>query len=670
MHKKIIAGVVIWLILVAISVSFHRLGAINSKRQGLEDEWITYYYRHPQPGNLIPRLEFLLQKRRQIGHPAYFGPLAHFVSTIIQEDRNRLEGLKLLRDRSSGKVKEAVARIIVESENYKPVDLRYPADLELLWSEFKATGKEEIVEKIVKIMNPTDVSGETELCHAAKDFLVLKATLHYEVYNLLNKKDSSSDGRMKEELKEVLDRIKFSAADPAEKHVVRGVNLTYMGKYDAALKQFKKALNYFPDYALAYGNMANAYELKGMQEEAFRLMKQAVEMEPENATACFGIGRHYFRLNKYDEALQYFLKALKDNPKNHTYNHAVARCYQCKGDTENAVFYFKKYLEYASNGEHVHLVRQYLASVGRPVEEDPADIVVMLKRKKYDSLEKHLSSLLREKSKDEEGRSLLSNAYHKLCFNPDAKHSFETWLTYFKDLQKQDESSHFANACLGLFYIQYAWHARGTGWANTIVEEGRRLFKERLLIARDYLEKTYESDHSDPIVPARLIDVALGLGLAKEEMEKQFQRAILADPADIQAYREKLIYLMPKWYGSEEQMFDFAKEAAKTAPPNSIVPLVLAEAHWEMYYRSDDRASYFKNPMVWYEVKNVYFTLIKRYPDSREVHNRLAVAAYLAGDYEITRNELRVIKDDWLEDVWGNKKFFEKIKKEVSSTSG
>jgi hypothetical protein len=124
---------------------------------------------------------------------------------------------------------------------------------------------------------------------------------------------------------------------------------------------------------------------------------------------------------------------------------------------------------------------------------------------------------------------------------------------------------------------------------------------------------------------------------------------------------------MPKWYGSKEEMFPFAREAAKKAPPDSRIPAVLADAHWEMYCRSEPKASYFyfKNPNVWKEMKEVYLTLSKRFPNSNEFPNWFARTAYLAGDYDTAREEFKIIGDDWLETAWGGKKSFEKAKREL-----
>jgi tetratricopeptide (TPR) repeat protein len=644
MPKKSIwgAGILVALILIAGFLYLYFLGP--SEKQIAEDEWITHYYRNRQPDRLVPVLESVLSQSKLISNPAYFGPLAHFFATVIQENKNKIGELKTLENRYSGKGREAIRKIITLSENYRPSELNSPKDLEFLLSEFKATGREPIIEKIIKVIDHEGISTRMQLIDAAKNFLIMKAPQHVEIYDILQQKSISLSGWAKGQVEEVLNKIRISFEEPANRHIHRGVNYANLGKYDDALKEYRKALRYFPDYSAVYVNMAVLYERIGNLEKAFSATKKAVEIDPSDPITNYNLGRHYFRLKRYDEAIKCYTKALEYHPDKPHYIHALARSYQEKGDRENAVIYFRKYLEVLPTGEHAPLVRQYLVSVGKGVEEDIKDIVVMLQKKKYDSLEKHFATLLREKNRDKDGYSLLKSDYWKLCFHRDAEYAFETWINYFKDWLKNNPSSHFANACMGMFYIRYAWHARGTGWGSTVTQEGSRLFKERLLTAKDYLEKAYALDRSDPIVPANLIDVARGLGAAYDEMEKQFQRAIKADSTEYDAYYRKLIYIMPKWYGSEYQMFSFAREVAKNAPSNSLIPLVLAHAHWEMYYRSNIKASYFKNREVWNEVKDVYQTLCKRFPDSNRVHNWFAVAAYLAGDYEIARSELKAIE--------------------------
>ena len=122
---------------------------------------------------------------------------------------------------------------------------------------------------------------------------------------------------------------------------------------------------------------------------------------------------------------------------------------------------------------------------------------------------------------------------------------------------------------------------------------------------------------------------------------------------------------MPKWYGSREQMFVFARESAKKAPPKTVIPQILAEAHQEMYYRDDTREYYKKDPVAWKETKEVYERVLKDFPDANLHRNNFVLAAYRAGDFETARALFQRIGDRWDPEVWGNKKYFYEARKEV-----
>ena len=644
----------------------------NPSRQLKEDERVTYYYRDPRPSELIPILESILREKDAISNSKTAKPLVHFFAAALQKDINKVNDLKTLQQNYSGEAGRLIQTIIEEAKNYHPADLKSPEDLELLWSEYKATGDKEIIERIIAFINRSEVS-KNDLGNSAKRILIKIAPYHYEIYKMLIKKSDTSRGKEKILIDEIVGEIEYYALDPAREYMKRGLNYSNLKKYNEALEEYKKSLSYFPDYSSTYCNMATAYEakerlgIKGSMEKAIKLYKKGISIYPEDYITIYDLGLCYFSLGEYDEAIKCYIKVLENYPKNAEYHRQLARAYHQKGDKENAAIYYKKFLEYGREDAYAYapLIKHYLTSFGKPVEEDPTDIVVMFQNKRFEDLDKKLASLLRNKNKSKEGNSQLSEAYQTLCGNSDFEVLYQIKINLLKEWLAQYPSSHFANACLGDVYSDYAWYARGGGAASTVIREGSSLFKERLFTAKEYLEKAYSLNHSDPFVPADLIVVATGLGLERAEMEKQFQRAILADPADQLAYSTKLIYLMDKWYGSKEEMFSFARETAKNAPPGSRVPGVLLEAHWEMYFRSGSNVSYFRNPIVWKEMKEVYLTLSNRFPDSKRIHNWFARTAYLAGDNERAREELKKIGDDWLSAVWGPKKTFDEVKREL-----
>jgi tetratricopeptide (TPR) repeat protein len=660
MRKKRVVATGKLLILIAVAIFFSEVTISGSPSSQLkEDERITYYYRDPQPNELIPILESVLREKDAISNSKRVRPLVHFFATAMRKNKNKVKDLRTLQQKYSGEARRVIQTLIEEANHYHPADLKSAGDLELLWSEYKATGKREIIERLMKVISETTPSGANHLRDPVKQFLIKMAPHHFEVYEILRKRSESSG------IGEIVSIINRFAFDPATNHLSRGLNLYLERKYNEAMGEFNRGLGYFPDYCSIYMNIANIYDDQNNMKEAVRTGKKAVSIEPENTGAIANVGRFYYRLKDYDEAIKWYQKALEYDPKKIDCHYGLGITYASKRDTGKAVIHFKKYLEYAPNGSHVAYVKRYLSSVGQTAEEDQENVAVMLQNKKYDVLEKTLLSHLREKKREKDGVASLSQAYKKLCDVQEPERAYAAKLAQFKAWLSQYSSSHFANACLGIVYISYAWDARGSGYASTITDQGSRLFSDRLSTAKEYLEKAYSLDRSDPIVPANLIYVAMGLGLERKEVERQLQRAILADPTDHEAYFAKLEYVKPKWYGSKEEMFSFAREAVRKAPPNSMIPMVLVAAHWEMYHRLDDNVSYFRNPSVWKEMKEVYQTVSKSFPEAKTTNNWFARTAYLAGDYEVAREELKKIGDDWRRGVWGDKKAFEEVKREL-----
>ena len=653
LHKE---GVVLW---------FGNVLTKNDECFSDEIEWyLSFYHENPETDKLIPMFKCLLREPKLITNRDYVEFVTYFFAAAIQGKEAFINSFEAIKEEFRGAEKQLVERIISNAKKFKSPEQITLKDINLLWIEFMATGEETPIKKLIKILDLPETKYNKILINSAMKSIILNAPRFSIVKKILEDVYRDSQEKQKDQIKNTLAALE-NLEERSKIHIRKIANYTNLKQYNEALDECNLLVAIFPYNSSVYNNMGNIYEYKGDKDRAFRFVKKAVLLDSENYIASFNLGRHYFMRKKYDEAIRYYSKALEYKPMKADYNHALARAYQMKKDDKNAVVYFKKYLANAPHGEFEPLVKKYLASVNVTIEEDSFDLVLMLQRKQYERLNEHLNDLLRNKGKDADGFSLLSNAYNSITDTPGNEHTYDERLKYFEHWVKHDSSSHFSNACLGMFYINYAWKARGKGWASSVVEGGQKLFRKRLNIAREYLEKAYKLDKSDPIVPASLITVARGLGLDHDQMELQFLRGISADNTEFRTYRAKLRYLMPKWHGSKEEMFEFARDIANNSPPDSLAPQILAQAHWEMYYRADDKKNYFRDPNVWKEIEDIYYQLLEYFPDSKEIHNWLARTAYLAGDYETAREEFEYIKDDVLESCWRNMKFFEKAKKEV-----
>jgi hypothetical protein len=254
----------------------------------------------------------------------------------------------------------------------------------------------------------------------------------------------------------------------------------------------------------------------------------------------------------------------------------------------------------------------------------------------------------------------LSKGLRKLEMGEDA-------ISILEHYAEQSPNSYLPSLAKADFYINYAWQARGSGYANTVSREAWAKCYERLEIAEKALLSAYELNPTDPRAPSELIITTRSLSNEREEVEKWFQTAIAIDPRYYRPYTNKLNYLMPKWYGSKEEMFAFARQCSEIAPEESRVGLIVLGAHEEMYWRSGDtdkeeRKKYYPQPDVWKEMEATYKNFLEKHPDSRWDRNFLAKHACNALDYEEARRQFEIIGDDFEEEVWGSKKNFKRNK--------
>jgi hypothetical protein len=184
-------------------------------------------------------------------------------------------------------------------------------------------------------------------------------------------------------------------------------------------------------------------------------------------------------------------------------------------------------------------------------------------------------------------------------------------------LAKTPKDSPVPHVAAGVFLIQYAWDARGKGFANTVTEEGWKAFKERLTEAERRLTKAWELDTSCAPAAANMIRVCMGLEHDRDEMEKWFRRALEADPNHKPAVTYKMNYLAPKWHGSREELLEFGRQLAKTDRWDTSLPLELVSAHHELANESRNIMGYFRgDPEVWKDIEPVLEAMRKKHPDS------------------------------------------------------
>ena len=110
-----------------------------------------------------------------------------------------------------------------------------------------------------------------------------------------------------------------------------------MGKYDKAIEDCNKAIKLKPDYAEPYNNRGAAYSNKGKIERAIEDYNIAIQLKPDFDKAYYNRGLAYHEKGELDLAIKDYSKAIELNPKLvHPYNNR-ANAYRQKRHFDKAI---------------------------------------------------------------------------------------------------------------------------------------------------------------------------------------------------------------------------------------------------------------------------------------------------------------------------------------------
>ncbi len=213
--------------------------------------------------------------------------------------------------------------------------------------------------------------------------------------------------------------------------------------------------------------------------------------------------------------------------------------------------------------------------------------------------------------------------------------------------------------------IVWAWEARTGARARLVSREQFELFFRRLKTAEDCLDEVIERNPDDVTARALLLTTGRGRHVDRAEQQQRFDEVIRRHPQHWYAHRQMLQYLCKKWYGSHDEMFEFARTAAAKAPDGSPLPTLVAEAHLEKWMEdlsnSDvDRVAaqqYLRRPDVLAEI-NAAADRSVRHPDYvRRLgwpgpHNTFAVCFVRAKDWPAADEQFRAIGQRVAEWPW------------------
>jgi hypothetical protein len=196
-----------------------------------------------------------------------------------------------------------------------------------------------------------------------------------------------------------------------------------------------------------------------------------------------------------------------------------------------------------------------------------------------------------------------------------------------RDWFENDPDSITPRVALARGLVDYAWEARGRGWASSVTNDGWRLFGERITEARRILRAAETLGRICPVYYSTQLRVALVDGTSREQYEQLFAESVEAFPTYSTFYLVKGNYLLPRWHGEPGEWEAFAAASADKIG-GLDGDMVYAQIVWSMH-----DARYFGNifqetAAEWPRVRRGFDALCRRYPNSISAPSEYC---YLAG---------------------------------------
>jgi Domain of unknown function (DUF4034) len=204
-----------------------------------------------------------------------------------------------------------------------------------------------------------------------------------------------------------------------------------------------------------------------------------------------------------------------------------------------------------------------------PRKDDPAmtKAIAMYKEGKYDDLDQIATEMVKKKTTDWKGKweigSLLNNLTQYDSRYSLSEEDHRQIIFDLKKYAKASPKSPFAKIGLSLAYVDYAWFARGSGWANSVTEQGWRDMRARLERAKDYLNSDPDTFSRCPSAFSAMSNVGLGTSMEKSDYMALLGRAHKLWPTYVSIDGSACTYLLPRWFGQEGEWVRYAESRAK-----------------------------------------------------------------------------------------------------------
>jgi hypothetical protein len=237
-------------------------------------------------------------------------------------------------------------------------------------------------------------------------------------------------------------------------------------------------------------------------------------------------------------------------------------------------------------------------------------------------------------------------------------------LKHWNELYPGSTTAHIA---LAMGYLEVGGNARGSGYDDTVSDQGRAKFGRATNLAEAALQEAAALPEKDPYYYAAVLQVAVDSGWDKARTKTLFEEAIKFEPGFYHYYRLYANYLQAKWYGEPGEVERFAKESADRVGGEEGNFIYFEISSLLICGECDGEGNFDK--LSWPRIKEGYAALDHLYGTSNLKMNRFAYMATAAHDQAAAKPVFMQIGGSWTKELWRSLPAFEAARKWVLADS-
>ncbi|MBM2616471.1 hypothetical protein JIG36_12980 [Actinoplanes sp. LDG1-06] len=163
----------------------------------------------------------------------------------------------------------------------------------------------------------------------------------------------------------------------------------------------------------------------------------------------------------------------------------------------------------------------------------------------------------------------------------------EEWIP---EVIRRDPDDPLPRLVRGARAISWAWDVRGTTTADQVPPDAWPVFFRRLALAEDSLDEALERDPTCAEAWHYKIILGRARQLPAEEEWRRFHHLIELNPSHYYGHKQMYEGLLPKWGGSWDEAFKFAR-VQSAANPGTHIPHLISMAHLDFRWEGDNEGS-------------------------------------------------------------------------------